>query len=200
MKHIYRPTVSPKLFVGNILGAFALGMSGKLDQAVTATIGHNISSCHALAIIGSKPDHSISQLCKTLRLEHSSVVRLVDRLEKENLVQRVRLQGGDRRKVCIRLTEKGEEQFDRILEARSEVLQDAMHNLTASEVIMLGEYLSKLMPAVVETGDDQRVVCRICERGVCPPGSCPARQAHNSIVCAEEIEVESHQLPDPSYI
>jgi len=65
---------------------------------------------------------------------------------------------------------------------------------------MLGEYLSKLMPSVVESGDDQDIVCRICEEGVCPPGSCPARQARVLREQSSQPElIRVLPVADPSY-
>lgn len=178
MTHIKSSDVPVDLFVGNILGAFALAIGDKMDNAVTSAVGQGTSYCYAIVQIGTEPNSSIEELRRTLGLEHSSVVRLIDKLQKAGLVERVRGLGSDRRQVCIRLTPDGEVKFTRILDARGEVLQNAIQNLNLSEIVTMGNLISKLMPSVVKPGDDQHVVCRSCELELCPQGSCPVKNAH----------------------
>lgn len=55
---------------------------------------------------GEEPGITIGMLAEKLQLRHHSVVGLVNRLEKDGLVTR-HADTGDRRKVCVTVTEEG---------------------------------------------------------------------------------------------
>ncbi len=166
------------LFLGNVLGAFALGMSDKMDEAVCGATSLSSSSCYAIVQIGTEIDCSIEELRRMLALEHSSVVRLLDKLERNNLVQRLRGLGSDKRQVTLRLTEEGEKLFVKILDARQAVIDRTLAPLDAAEKSALTKALEKMMPQVVMPGDDQHYICRLCDLEVCPQGNCPVNLAH----------------------
>lgn len=166
------------LFVGNILGAFARGLCDKIEKAVTKATGRNSTACSAIVHIGSEPGSSIEKLRRMLNLEHSSVVRLLDRLEQAMLVKRTRRVDEDHRKVSIVLTDQGEIEFGRILDARREILNRTLDVMDGSEKSFLMAMIKKLMPEVVDRGDDQHFVCRLCDLEMCPQEHCPVNQAY----------------------
>jgi len=182
MQKIEQNAIPTEIFVGNILGALTRGISDKMDDAITIATGQSTSACYAIVQIGTEPDSSIEELRRMLALEHSSVVRLIDRLEKHHLVERLRDLGTDRRQVRIRLTVKGEEHFTKILDARSAVLAKVMGQLDDGEKTQLRGLIEKMMPAAVDPGDDQHVICRLCELEVCPQDICPVNHAHEGHV------------------
>ena len=172
------PNVPRDLFLGNVLGAFSRALCDKMDRAVCVATGRNTTACYAIVQIGSEPGSSIEVLRRMLGLEHSSVVRLLDRLEKANLVSRVRGTECDQRKVCIFLTDEGEREFTKILDARREVLDRAMARLNDADKEYLLSLIHKLMPEVVDCGDDQHIVCRLCDLEKCPQDRCPVNLAY----------------------
>ncbi len=68
-----------------------------------------------LAIAGAPRDisPSIAYAAEALGLKHNSVVELVDRCEKEGLVERG-MDPKDRRRVCLRTTPKGQRALDQL--------------------------------------------------------------------------------------
>lgn len=65
---------------------------------------------------------SVSELAERLQATHHNAVALITRCEKSGLVQR-RADTSDRRRVLVRMTEKGEKRLERLAELhRSELL------------------------------------------------------------------------------
>ncbi len=170
--------VATDLFAGNVLGTFGRALTDKIDQAVCDSAGLSRSACYAIVMVGSEPGSSIEVLRRMLALEHSSLVRLLKRLEQYGLLERVRGAGNDQRVVEIYLTDAGEASFTRILDARRTVLDEVLEPLQADERDYLIKLLAKVMPTVVEAGDDQHYVCRLCDLEVCPQEVCPVNLAY----------------------
>ncbi|MFD0916071.1 MarR family winged helix-turn-helix transcriptional regulator [Pseudahrensia aquimaris] len=178
MKKISSNKIPDQLFVGNVLSAFTLAMTDKVNAAICKATGQSESACYAIVQIGTERNSSIEDLRRMLGLEHSSVVRLIDRLERSGFARRERGASSDKRRVIINLTDEGENQFTRILDARAKVIQKVIAQLSASEMELLNGLVAKLMPAVAECGDDQHVVCRLCDLEVCPQERCPVNLAY----------------------
>lgn len=159
-------------FVGNAIGAFSRALSDKIDFAWTKATGRNISLCYAINQIGCEPGSSIKTLSKMLNLEHSSLVRLLDQLERDSLIQRFDSKS-DKREKNIFLTETGEEILTQLINARRRVVQPMTGLLDDMEIKTLHILIAKMMPAVVIGGDDQHYVCRLCELEACPQELCP---------------------------
>lgn len=158
-------------FVGNAIGAFACALSDKVDLAWTKLTGRGVTTCYAINQIGSEPGSSIKTLTGMLNIEHSSLVRLLDGLERDDLIER-RQDLEDRRGKKVHLSAKGEELLTEMLDARRRILQPMTGVLDDSEMQTLFNLLEKLMPAVVIGGDDQHFVCRVCELEMCPQDFC----------------------------
>jgi len=165
-------------FVGNAIGAFARALSDKINDAVTSATNLSCSACYAIVQIGSEPDSPIEELRRMLNLEHSSVVRLLDRLQNQGLVIRARGHSRDMRQVSINLTDLGEEYFTKILDARRDVLNKMVGNLDLEEKTTFIKLVTKIASSVVEPGDDQHVVCRLCDLEKCPQEICPMNLAY----------------------
>ena len=168
---------TPDTFLANISGAFARALSDKMDRAVTDTTGFSTSACYAIVTIGTEPGNSIETLRRMLALEHSSLVRLIDRLENLGVLRRTRGKPGDKRQVLIDLTEKGHGLFQDILTARHRVLQRLVAFLDQGERDSLKTLIEKMMQCVVEPGSDQHYACRLCDPKFCPQDICPVNRA-----------------------
>lgn len=165
-------------FTANILGAFSRALSDKMDEAVQEAVGLSTSACYAIVQAGAEPHASIEKLRRMLSLEHSSVVRVIDRLEGQGILVRERGSSGDRREVSIVLTDKGEDYLTRILDARREVLNRIVELLSEDDKRSLVHLVNKMMPGAVIGGDDQHYVCRLCDLEACPQEKCPVNCAH----------------------
>lgn len=171
-------SASSDQFIENIFGAFARALSDKMDNAVQSAVNLSSSACYSIVQVGSEPNSSIETLRRMLALEHSSTVRLINGLEKKGLLQRVRGTAHDRREVRVILTDLGETYFTKILDARRSILESAVARLDLEEKSMMLRLIGKMMPAIVDGGDDQHYVCRLCELEVCPQEICPVNLAH----------------------
>lgn len=157
----------------NILGAFALALTDKMTAAVRDAAGHGDMASAAIVQIGSEPGLSIERLRLCLALSHSATVRLVDAIQAAGLVTRERNSARDSRVAILTLTPAGRAHMRAILAARSAIIEPVLARLSAGELSALVAILEKATPAVVASGPDQDVVCRLCDLHACPQHRCP---------------------------
>ncbi|MBC7320741.1 MarR family transcriptional regulator [bacterium] len=109
----------------------------------------------ALKIIRDKRP-TMGDLCELLYLSSSTVTELVDRLEDNNLVVRVRSRE-DRRVVILEITEEGIALLEKIQGEKLEVLNKALNLLDEIERDEIREALIKLRKVLKEDkGEDKR--------------------------------------------
>jgi MarR family transcriptional regulator, organic hydroperoxide resistance regulator len=88
-------------------------------------------------------DMTIGELSNKMFLACSTTTDLVDRMEKNKLVIRVK-DPNDRRVVRIHLLEEGERIIDEVIGKRQAYLQGVLKNFSTDEVLMLKGSLLKL--------------------------------------------------------
>lgn len=88
-------------------------------------------------------DMTIGDLSTKMYLAFSTTTDLVDRMEKNQLVMRVRDEQ-DRRVVRIHLLKEGERVIEEVIQKRQDYLQDILTDFDASEVQQLSSLLQKL--------------------------------------------------------
>ena len=88
-------------------------------------------------------DMTIGDLSNRLYLAFSTTTDLVDRMEKNELVKRVRDEN-DRRVVVVHLLEKGERIIQEVIEKRQQYLQEKLVGFNEQEVEQLSSFLEKL--------------------------------------------------------
>lgn len=88
-------------------------------------------------------DITIGELSNRLYSAFSTTTDLVDRMEKNELVKRVRDEN-DRRVVVVHLLEKGERIIQEVIEKRQQYLQEMLVGFNEQEVAQLSSYLEKL--------------------------------------------------------
>jgi MarR family transcriptional regulator, negative regulator of the multidrug operon emrRAB len=108
----------------NLLGALGLAVADRLEDAAELAGGTTAAGA-LIALAGTSARGTIDALARVVGLSHSGTVRLVDRLERDGLVERRRSQS-DRRVNALHLTEKGRE----ILAAARAAREQAMDELT----------------------------------------------------------------------
>ena len=157
----------------NLFGAMSLALVDKMEKAFVDETGLGPSATAALVQIGTEPGLTIETLRRMIALSHSATVRLVDQLVASGLVLRGGGVEGDKRARSLQLTENGRRLFDRSLSARRAVIHRAFGVLNPDEAAEFGRLIEKLLPALVDLGDDQDVVCRVCDQDVCDQDRCP---------------------------
>ncbi|MGM8215535.1 MarR family winged helix-turn-helix transcriptional regulator [Bacillaceae bacterium W0354] len=88
-------------------------------------------------------DLTIGELSKKMYLAFSTTTDLVDRMEKNELIVRVR-DPKDRRVVRVHLLDKGKEIIDEVVEKRQEYLREVLTAFTEEEINMLRSSFAKL--------------------------------------------------------
>ncbi len=101
---------------------------------------------HALLAIQEEP-LSMGELCVALGVASSTVTELVDRMEENGLVARVR-DPEDRRIVRILLLNHGKEIFKKVYKRREEFLAGALREMPEQDTCLLLELLRKLNDAI----------------------------------------------------
>ncbi|PWW19695.1 DNA-binding MarR family transcriptional regulator [Cytobacillus oceanisediminis] len=97
----------------------------------------------ALQWLFEEGDMTIGELSNKMYLACSTTTDLVDRMEKNNLVKRVK-DPNDRRVVRIQLLEVGERIIEEVIKKRQEYLKEVLRDFTNEEVLFLKDNLMKL--------------------------------------------------------
>jgi DNA-binding MarR family transcriptional regulator len=158
----------------NFLGAIALSMTDKMSNRIQERTGLSHALSSALIQIGMNPSETMVHLRKMIGLSQSTTSRVVDQLVEEGLVTRERGLTDDSRYVILDLTTAGHVLMNIAIEARYDVLEDAVEPLTRDERDVLESLLEKILPHVVQSEADSHVICRLCDYIGCPQDRCPA--------------------------
>lgn len=129
-----------------LLAAFRHALRGflRFSEVEAKKGGLTAQNYQALLTLRACPDGerlTINDLAQQLMIQHNSAVGLVDRLTKQGLVAR-EPSPGDRRKVCLALTAKG----DRLLEKLAGVHREELRRIGAQ----LEELLQQITRATEE--------------------------------------------------
>lgn len=97
----------------------------------------------ALQWLFEEGDMTIGELSNKMYLAFSTTTDLVDRMERNELVKRVK-DPNDRRVVRIHLLQEGERIIEEVIQKRQEYLQEVLRNFSEEEVITLKDNLMRL--------------------------------------------------------
>jgi DNA-binding MarR family transcriptional regulator len=97
----------------------------------------------ALQWLFEEGDMTIGELSNKMYLACSTTTDLVDRMEKNTLVKRVK-DPNDRRVVRIHLLEEGERIIEEVIKKRQDYLKEVLKNSSHIEVLFLKDNLMKL--------------------------------------------------------
>jgi len=161
----------------NLLGSVGLAVSDRIRAAGEDALGLGGSAPSAVVALATYlADEPLDVIAGAFGITASAVVRLIDRLEAEGLVQRA--PGADGRRVSVRLTTKGERRARAILERRERALSEVLGALTAAERDELTRLHEKLLAELPEDVPAARRVCRFCDVYACGhyDGRCPVTQ------------------------
>ena len=161
----------------NIVAAFALALTDKVNAAIKEAGGHNPTTAAALIQIGFNSSLSIDRLRSIIGLSHSAAVRVIDQLQKEGLVERARLlkhEQGDSRVAHLVLTGTGRAEMERILSARRRIATPVFAGLDGSQRAALTALVERILPEVISSRADEDTTCRLCDERICPQDRCPA--------------------------
>lgn len=164
----------------NLLGAFALIVADRTQDAMTSAGGEPLSPTAATAL--SAVHHfldrpSLDLLRQVLGLTASGTVRLVDRLTELGYVERG--DGVDGRSRSVTLTAHGRQAATRITDARASVLTDALQTLAPEQRAAFSDAMGTIMAGFVRGRGATKWICRACDTTACgrDEGRCPTANA-----------------------
>lgn len=97
----------------------------------------------ALQWLFEEGDMTIGELSNKMYLAFSTTTDLIDRMEKNQLVKRIKDEK-DRRVVRVHLLDEGVRVIDEVIKKRQKYLSEVLKNFTSEEITLLRENLIKL--------------------------------------------------------
>ena len=156
----------------NVLSATAALVANHMQLAANQ-IGRGGESARALGAIGHEPGLTIRRLANALGLTHPGMVRLVDALAADGLVER-RASERDGRAVELYLTTKGEDRRSAIIDASEKSVSSLLGHFNAAERRSLERLLDKILRRNTEAVPDLLTTCNLCRATACE--DCPTER------------------------
>jgi len=128
--------------MGFLLVRAARGMKRALDNELLE-IGVTASQHAVLSALAQKDGLSLTQIARKIFLDNPATTGLVDRLERDGLVERHRI-SSDRRVINIYLTDKGKSILKTIDKIATNLDRNIMSVLSKSEVSELKNFLNRI--------------------------------------------------------
>ncbi|MDQ0158865.1 DNA-binding MarR family transcriptional regulator [Alkalibacillus salilacus] len=100
-------------------------------------------------------DLTIGELSKKMYLAFSTTTDLVDRMEKNELIERIR-DPKDRRVVRIHLLSKGKDIIDEVIDKRQQYLKDVLNSYSVEEVEILRRSMTQLFEEMKQQEENQK--------------------------------------------
>jgi DNA-binding MarR family transcriptional regulator len=162
----------------NLLAAVGVALAGRVSAAAEAAAGLGGAAPAALvSITGFLAGQTVRSLAATLGLSHAGAVRVVDRLERDGLVER-RRGDGDGREVSLVATSEGRAAADRVLDERAAAMAELLAPLDPGERAALTGLLERLLEDMTPDRQAGRRICRLCDIDACGhPDGCPVTRA-----------------------
>lgn len=104
---------------------------------------------NALLLLSERGDMTIGELGNKMYLASSTATDLIDRMERNMLVERVRDEN-DRRVVRLHMTEKGKQMILEVLESRKRYLDNLLLHVEQDDQEKLASSLSKIYELMKE--------------------------------------------------
>jgi MarR family 2-MHQ and catechol resistance regulon transcriptional repressor len=143
--------------------ARAYAVFSKRSTAHIRSFGLTEGQFGALEALGHKGPLTLGELCQKQLVSGGNMTVVIDNLEKEGLVRRVR-GNGDRRVITVHLTGKGRELFNRTFGRHAEFIAELASVLTKQEQEQAGSVLKKLGTSLqqpdMKTGASARLSSR----------------------------------------
>lgn len=152
-----------------MLGAVALAVADRIEEVALDVMHRAGETPAALIVIGYGTGPSNDQLRRILGLSHPGMVRLVDRLVADGLVER--RVGRDRRAVALFLTQRGHEARETLLTGRLAAIRPFLSALNKTDEEGLGALLARILASLPSSDLERCHLCRMCDDRVC--NDCP---------------------------
>ncbi len=118
---------------------------GAMQRDEICCEGVTVSQCYTLQILHGDGEMTAGELAEVLGNDASSVTRAIDVLVRNGSVERVRPEGGDRRRVILRLTKSGRALARKLLACGDQLFETMLQRLPARERPMVLRALRALL-------------------------------------------------------
>jgi DNA-binding MarR family transcriptional regulator len=135
--------------VGYLIARVKSSLSNLVTQRTLGELGITSTQASMLFMIASGRCSLAAELARDYGIDASAVTRLIDRLEKRNLLSRVR-SSEDRRAVHLAVTDEGRELAAKMPNIFGGVVDKALAGFTPEEVGFLKSMLRRIL---ANTGD-----------------------------------------------
>jgi DNA-binding MarR family transcriptional regulator len=136
-------TFEPRAGLGRLLSQVRVEIMEALDREL-APLDITAAQYVILVTLAEGPTDSASGLCKGVSYDPGAMTRMIDRLERKGLVQRIRCPE-DRRKINLELTAEGKAVYPRLIESAVAVLNRYLRGFTRAEIEQLEASLKKML-------------------------------------------------------
>jgi len=141
---LYDPkTFDPRTGIGRLIGLVRAELSEALDREL-APFDITAAQYVILVRLASGEVDSASGLCKGVAYDPGAMTRMIDRLERKQLVVWTR-SPNDRRKVMLQMTDAGREIYPRLVEKAAGAMNVLMRGFTKAEVLQLEGLLQRIL-------------------------------------------------------
>lgn len=152
-KEIIKDLVEIEMRMLEVKNLFA-GISIEMVKSSVGIMGFavNMSQLKAMTAFSEDSLLSMGELCKMANVKMPSMTEVVDRFEKEGILERIRGEE-DRRVVKVKMTEKGKKMHQEVLKRRADELTKMFGVLTTQDREKLVDSLksvSKILTKVTE--------------------------------------------------
>lgn len=126
--------------------AIALQLMKRKNHQAIAKSGYKITmeQLSVLEILSNKGDMNMTELSKTVWKQNANITRIVDKLEKQQLVER-RAVEGDRRANLVSITDKGKQLFEKVIPIVINVYTDITSDISKEEETVTLRVLNKII-------------------------------------------------------
>ena len=136
-------TFEPRSCVGRLLTQVKLSMSDALDEELEP-LGITSAQFVILVMLADADTESASNLCRSASYDQGAMTRMIDRLERKNLVRRVR-SPDDRRRVNLELTAEGRAVYPKLIAAAASVNNRFLRGFSKADAGKLEDLLNRML-------------------------------------------------------
>lgn len=154
----------------NQIAAFARGLNARIEEELESTFGRSLSELTALVSIQNCDQFHIGWLAETLGLQHSSAVRVVDRLEQDRLISR--LDKDAKKQVGLKISRSGATLARKVLALREQITEAYLASITEEQQKSLAQIIQPVIRSQTATSIGLYRHCALCDDGACT--NCPA--------------------------
>ena len=156
-KEIIKDLVEIEMRMLEVKNLFS-GISTEMVKNSVGIMGFavNMSQLKAMTAFSEDSLLSMGELCKMANIKMPSMTEVVDRFEKEGILERIR-NNEDRRVVKVKMTAKGKKMHKEVLKRRADELTKMFGVLTTEDRTKLVDSLKNVSEILIKVTENKQV-------------------------------------------